>query len=207
MRSKLFAALALCVTVAAPLSAQTEITPFVGTMIPMTSLLVDTSGTGGFRMQAHTIYGVRFAKPMSPSLGLELALGTGSGSLQSYSTEIIEIKTAVYFADLRARLRVAGGDDTQLGVIVGAGWTQFGAGLFDAAHEADDDTKFAGTVTGIVGLGFKAKVGDRITLSFDASDRIHEQGVEAPGLDTEQYAKKLQHDVTLTAGLAFPLGS
>jgi hypothetical protein len=207
MRSKFLVAAALAAGVASPLAAQTTVTPFIGSMIPMTSLLADTSGSGGFRTQAHTIYGVRFARPMSPSLALELALGAGSGSLQVASTDVIDLKSAVYFADLRARLRVAGGDDAQLGIIAGAGWTQFSSGLFDAAHEADPDTKLAGRVTGIVGLGFQAKVGDRLTFSFDATDRIHEQGIDAPGLDTDQYTKFLQHDATFTFGLAFPLGN
>jgi hypothetical protein len=207
MRSKFFAALALCAGLTAPLSAQTEITPFIGTMIPMTSLLADTGGNGGFRMQAHTIYGFRLTRPMSPSLGLELALGAGSGEMQVASTEVIDLKFAVWFADLRARLRVAGNDDTQLGIIAGAGWTQYSSGFFDAAHEADEDTKFAGTVTGIVGLGFRAKVTDRLIFSFDATDRIHEQGIDAAGLATDQYAKYLQHDATFTFGLTFPLGS
>jgi len=207
MRSKLLIAAALVAGATSPLIAQTTVTPFIGSMIPMTSLLADTGGTGGFRMQAHTIYGLRFTRAMSPSLGLELAFGAGSGSMQAASTDVIDLDFAVYFADLRARLRVAGDDDTQLGIIAGAGWTQFSSGFFDAAHEADEDTQFKGTVTGIVGLGFQAKVSDRLILSFDATDRIHEQGVDAAGLDTDQYAKYLQHDATFTFGLTFPLGN
>jgi hypothetical protein len=207
MRSKFLIAATLVAGATSSLAAQTTVTPFIGSMIPMTSLLADTSGNGGFRMQAHTIYGLRFAKAMSPSLGLELALGAGSGSMQVASTDVIDLDFAVYFADLRARLRVAGDDDTNLGIIAGAGWTQFSSGFFDAAHEADEDTKFKGTATGIVGLAFQAKVTDRLIFSFDATDRIHEQGIDAAGLDTDQYAKYLQHDATFTFGLAFPLGN
>lgn len=208
MRPKLFAALALAALAAAPLAAQTTVTPFVGSMIPMRSLLADTGGTGGFRMQAHTIFGFKLSRPMSPTFGLELAVGGGSGELQAVSAgEFPELKSSVWFADLQARVRLAGNDDANVGAIVGAGWTQFSSGIFDAAHEADENTSFKGTVTGIIGLGFKAKINDRLMLSFDATDRIHEQGVDAPGLDTDQYAKYLQHDATFTFGLAFPLGS
>jgi hypothetical protein len=206
MRSRLYLSAALVLGAASTLPAQTTITPFVGSMIPLQSLLLDTAGASGFRMQVQTFYGVRFAKPMSSSLGMELALGAGSGTLEAVSAEVFELQTAVYFADLRARLRVAGGDDAQLGAIVGGGWTQFSSGLFDAAHEGDDDTRFKGTITGIVGLGFTAKLSDRITLSVDATDRIHEQGIDAPGLSTGQFTDKLQHDLTFSAGLAFPLG-
>ena len=207
MRSKFLIAATLVAGATSSLAAQTTVTPFIGSMIPMTSLLADTGGNGGFRRQAHTIYGLRFAKAMSPSLGLELALGAGSGSMQVASTDVIDLDFAVYFADLRARLRVAGDDDTNLGIIAGAGWTQFSSGFFDAAHEADEDTKFKGTATGIVGLGFQAKVTDRLIFSFDATDRIHEQGIDAAGLDTDQYAKYVQHDATFTFGQAFPLGN
>jgi hypothetical protein len=206
MHSRFFLSAVLVLGAASSLSAQTTVTPFVGSMIPMQSLLLDTAGSAGFRTQVQTIYGVRFGKPMSPSLGLELALGAGSGTIQAASVDLLDIKTSVYFADLRARLRVAGDDDTQLGVIAGAGWTQFSSGLFDAAHEGDPDTRFKGTVTGIFGLGLTAKLSDRITLSVDATDRIHEQGIDAPGLSTGQFNDKLQHDLTFSAGLAFPLG-
>lgn len=206
MRSKLLLAASLILGSVTVAEAQVTVTPFIGTMIPMRSMLVDTGGTAGFRMQAHTIYGMRFSKPMSPSLGLELALGAGSGTLEAVGTDVIDLKTSVYFADARARLRIAGDDDAQLGAIVGAGWTQFSSGLFDAAHEADEDTRFKGTITGMVGLGFNARLSNRVSVSVDALDRIHEQGVDAPGLNTDQYVKKMQHDVTVAAGLSFPLG-
>lgn len=208
MRPKFLAALALCVSAAAPLAAQTTVTPFIGSMIPMRSLLADTGGAGGFRMQAHTIIGFRLARPMSSKLGLELAVGAGSGEMQAITSgDYPQIKTAVWFADLQARVRLAGNDDANVGAIVGAGWTQFSSGLFDAAHEADENTSFAGRVTGIVGLGFHGKLGEHVLVSFDATDRIHEQGIDAPGLDTDQYTKYLQHDATFTFGLAIPLGS
>jgi hypothetical protein len=206
MRPRFYLSAALVLGAVSSLSAQTTVTPFVGSMIPLQSLLLDTAGASGFRMQVHTIYGVRITKPMSPSLGVEFAFGAGSGTLEAVSAEVFELQTAVYFADLRARFRVAGDDNTQVGAILGAGWTQYSSGLFDAAHEGDDETSFKGTVTGIFGLGMTAKLSDRITLSVDATDRIHEQGIDAPGLSTGQFADKLQHDLTFSAGLSFPLG-
>jgi hypothetical protein len=205
MRFKILFTSALLLGLAAPAVAQTEITPFVGAMLPMRSMLLDTAGSIGYRMQVQTIYGVRLTKPVSPSLGVELALGAGSGEFQIVSSTLFDLKTSVYFADLRARLRVAGDDDTQLALIAGAGWTQFTSGLFDAVHEGDPDTQLKGTATGMIGLGLKAKLGGRITLSVDALDRIHEQGIEAPGI-SGGLTELLQHDVTFSTGLAFPLG-
>lgn len=205
MRSKLLLAAAFLLGGAPAAQAQISITPFAGTMIPMRSLLLDTAGTAGFRMQNQTIFGMQFAKAMSPSLGLELALGAGSGSMQIFSTDVIDLKTSVYFADLRARVRVAGNEDAQLAAVVGAGWTQYTSGLFDAAHEGDPDTQFKGTATGLLGLALKARLGAHANLSFEAIDRIHEQGVDAPGI-TGGLTELMQHDITIAAGLSFPLG-
>jgi hypothetical protein len=204
MHPKLYLSAALMLGAASSLSAQTTVTPFVGAMLPMRSMLLDTAGSSGFRMQAHTIYGVRIGKPMSPALDLELAAGAGSGDFQAVATETIDLKTSVYFADLRANLRVAGNEDARLSAIAGAGWTQYSSGLFDAAHEGDPDTRLKGTITGMIGLGLRATLGSRLTLSVDVLDRIHEQGIEAPGLSGQ--TEPLQHDITFSAGLSFPLG-
>ena len=55
MPSKLFLSAVLLTGAASPILAQTTITPFVGTMIPMRSMLLDTAGSSGFRMQAQRI--------------------------------------------------------------------------------------------------------------------------------------------------------
>lgn len=205
MRSKLLLAATLILGGASAAQAQITITPYAGTMIPMRSLLLDTAGASGFRMQNQTIFGMQFARTMSPSVGLELALGAGSGSMQIFGADVIDLKTSVYFADLRARVRVAGNEDAQLAAVLGAGWTQYTSGLFDAAHEGDPDTQFKGTATGLVGLALKARLGAHANLSVEAIDRIHNQGVEAPGIG-DGFTEPMQHDVTIAAGLSFPIG-
>jgi hypothetical protein len=140
----------------------------------------------------------------STSLSRDGGLGAGDGTLQVVSTEVLDLKTTVYFADLRARFRLAGDEDTQLGAILGAGWTQYSSGLFDAAHEGDEDTYLAGRATGLLGLAFRARLGGRLTLYADAVDRIHEQSIEASSITG--VTDPLQHDVTISAGLSFPLG-
>jgi hypothetical protein len=205
MRSKLFLAAALLAGTATSLSAQTTITPFVGATLPMRSMLVDTSGSGYFRMQAQTIYGVAISKSMSPRFGLALAAGAGTGELEAVSGgNPLVLRSSLWFADLRARLRVMGNDDADLGAVFGAGWTQYSMGLFDAAHVGDPNTELKGTFTAIVGLGTRAKLGSHLTLAVSALDRIHKQGIDAPGLGS--FEERTQHDMTFAAGLAFPLG-
>ena len=62
----------------------------------------------------------------------------------------------------------------------------------------------AGRATGLLGLAFRARLGGRLTLYADAVDRIHEQSIEASSITG--VTDPLQHDVTISAGLSFPLG-
>ncbi|MGH7591704.1 MAG: hypothetical protein ACREL2_09725 [Gemmatimonadales bacterium] len=191
----------------APLTAQQlSITPFVGTMIPLKTMVVDTGAGTYYRVTAHTIYGLRLSRQMSSALSVQLQGGIGRGQFEAIGgTSVIELASSVYFADLRVRFRVAGSDATNIGVIGGAGWTQFSNGLFDTAHEQDSGNKLAGRVTGIVGLGMKAHLTGNASFTADLTDRIHEQSVEAPFLPA--YAlKPTQHDLAMSFGLNFPLG-
>lgn len=204
MRSKLLALAALTFGVAAPAAAQLEIAAFAGTMVPLRSMVIDTAGGGYFKMATHSVYGLRIAKTMSPSLGLEFQFGTGTGNLDIVSGGTpLNLPANVYFADARARVRLIGTGDVSLHGIGGVGYTKYGTGLFEAAHEIDSSTELKGVITGVVGLGFRAKVSDRLTLTVDATDRIHEQMVDAASLSG--LIEKTQHDATVMAGFSFPL--
>lgn len=208
MRSRIMVVAALVAGSASAASAQLSVTPFVGQMIPLANMLTDSSGGGSYyRMTAHTIYGLRVSRQMSPTLALQLQGGAGKGSFEaaSGSTQIV-LSSTLWFADLRGRLRLVGSDETNLGLIAGAGWTQFKMGLFDAAHSSDPNTKLAGKVTGIVGLGFKGKLTGSSAFTMDLTDRIHAQPIEASFLSGSTVQKPTQHNVTATFGLNFPLG-
>jgi hypothetical protein len=207
MRSKVLLTLALLLGTASTARAQLSVTPFVGSMIPLNTMVMDTAGGTYYKSTAHTIYGLRLTKQMSPSLALQFQGGVGKGGFEAIAGSTpIQLESSVYFADVRVRLRIAGSDATNLGVIGGAGWTQFKNGLFDTAHEQDSSNKLAGRITGIVGLGMRAHLTGDAALTADLTDRIHEQSVDAPGL-AGNVIKPLQHDLTMTFGLNFPLGS
>ena len=204
MRSKLLLVGALALGMSSTAQAQVEIAGFAGTMVPLNVMLVDTAGGGYFNLTAHTVYGLRIAKAMSPTLGLEFQVGTGQGDLDVVSGGTpLKLPNHVYFADARVRLRLMGTSDYNLNAIGGVGYTKFGDGLFQAAHELDSGTNMEGKVTGIVGLGFRARMGTHTTLTFDATDRIHSQSVVASSLGG--LIEKTQHEATVMAGLAFPL--
>ncbi|HET7042139.1 MAG TPA: hypothetical protein VFI13_08960 [Gemmatimonadales bacterium] len=209
MRARFLAAAAALVTVTLPLSAQRlSITPFVGEMVPLNNILTDTTGGSGsyYRLTPHTVYGLRLAKQMSPSFGLQFQGGTGKGGFEAVAGATpITLTSTVWFADLRGRLRLLGNNDANLGLLVGAGWTQYKMGLFDAAHVLDSGTKLAGRVTGIVGFGFKGHLTGNASFTADLTDRIHEQPMEAAFLSSSVITPT-QHDLSTSFGLNFPLG-
>jgi hypothetical protein len=209
MRSKFLLAAALVSGAVSTAHAQLSVTPFIGEVIPLNNMITDTSGGSGsyYRMTSHTVYGLRLSKQMSPGLVLQLQAGAGKGGFEAISGPApIVLSSTLWFADLRGRLRILGSNDANLGLIVGAGWTQFKMGLFDAAHELDSGNKLAGRATGIVGLGVKAHLVGDAALTADLTDRIHEQSVDAPFI-ASSVKKPLQHDLSMTFGLNFPLGS
>lgn len=206
MRSRSLAAFAGLLLLAAPLSAQqVSVTPFVGQLVPLTPMIEDTAGGTYYTHTSHTIYGIRISKQMSPGLALQFQGGMGKGGFEAVSgSTILHLESNVYFADLRARLRLLGDDATNLGVIGGAGWTQYGNALFTTAHDQNDGNKMAGRLTGVIGFGVKAHLTGTASLTADLTDRIHEQSVEAPFLPSG-LIKPLQHDLAVSFGLNFPL--
>ncbi|HET7023712.1 MAG TPA: hypothetical protein VFI39_00725 [Gemmatimonadales bacterium] len=191
----------------APLTAQQlSITPFVGSIIPLKTMIIDTAGGTYYRATAHTTYGLRISRSMSSALSLQLQAGIGRGQFEAIGgTSVIELASSVYFADLRVRFRIVGSDATNLGIIGGAGWTQFSNGLFDTAHAEDSGTDLAGRVTGIVGLGVKAHLTGNASFTADLTDRIHEQSIDATSLGSG-VIKPTQHDLAMSFGLNFPFG-
>lgn len=208
MRSRILLAAALMAGTTATASAQLSVTPFVGTMVPLANMLTDSSSGGSYyRMKAHTLYGLRLSKQMSPTLTVQLQAGVGKGEFEaaSGSTQIV-LSSEMWFADLRGRVRLLGTDETNLGLLVGAGWTQFKMGLFDAVHYGTPDTKLSGKATGIVGLGVRAHLVGTTAFTMDLTDRIHAQPIEAAFLSGSTAKKPTQQNVTATFGLNFPLG-
>lgn len=208
MRSRILLAAALTAGAATTASAQLSVTPFVGQMIPLANMLTDSSSGGSYyRMMAHTVYGLRLSKQMSPTVTLQVQGGVGKGKFEaaSGSTQLV-LSSELWFADVRGRLRLLGTDETNLGLLAGAGWTQFKMGLFDAVHAGTPDTKLNGKATGIIGLGVKGRLTGSTAFTMDLTDRIFSQPIEAAFLSGSTVEKPTQHDLTASFGLNFPLG-
>ena len=208
MRSKLLLAASALACLAAPLAAQgVSVTPFIGTLIPLKTTVMDTTGGSAtyFHFNAQTLYGLRFAKELTPTVALQLQGGVGKGDMEIISGSTpLTLATSLWFADVRARVRIIGPDRANLGVLVGAGWTQFKMGLFDVAHIQNSGNELKGKATGIVGLGVRAHLTGDAAFTADLTDRIHSQPIAAAGLTNA--IEPTQHDLAMTFGLNFPLG-
>jgi hypothetical protein len=198
-------ALACVVGSAAPTHSEPlEITGYVGQLIPVQSQLINPDGSSVFRQKEHTLLGLIFGIPISDRFAVELVAGFGGGHFELVAADASELGSAVWIADLRARLRLLGGDAAQLALLGGVGYTHFRNSLFDAFHQSDDENELKGVFTGVVGLGLRGRVTDRVLITMDVVDRIHEQGIElAPG--SIDFEEPTQHDIGVTAGLTFQL--
>lgn len=186
-----------------PAFAAMEVTPFVGAMIPAKTQLMVSSGASYLRMQTHTVYGLTLGTNLSESAGLEVVLGAGTGKLELVGGALVELASTVFIADLRGRLRLLGGSQSSLSAVLGVGYTDFNIGLFDIAKETNQGS-FVGRVTGVAGAEVRSDLSDRVHLNVTMVDRIHGSGVGL-NLFGEEVVEKLQHDITVTAGLTFGL--
>lgn len=180
-----------------------EASPFVGAMLPANSMLLAGDGSAYLRMQTYTVYGLGLGTSVTDRIGAEVVLGAGSGKMELQgSGSSFAFPTTMFFADLRARARMLGGNQSSLGLVLGVGYTDFKLGLFDLAHETDQGD-FIGRLTGVAGVDLRTQLSERLGLKMVIVDRLHKHGASldlGPG-----YSDKTQNDVFATAGLAFSL--
>ena len=181
-----------------------EASPFVGVMLPANSILLAGDGTAYIRMQTHTVYGLGLGTSITERIGAEVVLGAGTGKMELQgSGTSFAFPSTMFFADLRARARLLGGNRSSLGLVLGVGYTDFKLGLFDLANETDQGD-FIGRLTGVAGVDVRTQLSERLDLKVVLVDRIHKHGAGlniGPG-----FSEKTQNDVFATAGLAFALG-
>ena len=180
-----------------------EASPFVGAMLPANSLLLAGDASSYIRMQTYTVYGLGLSSSLTQRIEGEVVLGAGTGKMELFGTATqFALPATMFFADLRARTRLLGGDHSSLGLVLGVGYTDFKLGLFDLAHETDLGD-FIGRLTGVAGVDVRTKLSERLHVKVVIVDRIHKHGV---GLNLgSEFAEETQNDVHATAGLSFAL--
>lgn len=200
----LAALLALFAASSQPALAAIDATPFIGAMIPANSLLLESSGASYIRMETHTVYGLALGTALTQKIGAEVVLGTGTGKMEVVGgTTNLYLGSTLFFADLRGRVRLLGGDQSQLSGVLGVGYTDFNIGLFDLAHETGQGT-FLGRLTGVAGAEIHDNLSDRVRLNVSLVDRVHVSGA-ALNIGATDTSNKTQNDIMATAGLTFGL--
>ena len=144
------------------------------------------------------MFGLSFGTSVSERSGVELAVATGSGTTVFGREE----KSTVMMADVRGRWGIRGNEDASLGLVVGAGYTDFKLNSIEFLEDRGRGS-YVGRVTGIAGLDVRGRLSDRLHLTVSALDRIHDQGASHSSFGDA--AQQLQHDTMFTAGLRFPL--
>ena len=183
-------------------NAACDITPFVGASVPTKTLFMSGSSTL-IRNQTHTVYGLGVGASFSRRFGAEVVAAAGTGSIEVVGSTALQLASTLLLADLRGKVRIAGGDQSNIGLVAGVGYTTQKIGLFDFAKRTNAG-EFKGKLTAVLGLSFGAALSDRLHLSMEMVDRIREQGIVLTGTSTG-LVEPTQHDVVVTAGLSFPL--
>lgn len=204
MRS-LSTAVLLTVLGVLPAAAQSiSITPFIGKTIPTRSALVDTSGLAGMGPKAHTLYGLRLVRELSPRFALDLSTAVGHGE---FSVLVGQAASSLLMADLRGRFRVAGreaADATQLSLLFGGGYTRYNNGYY--RYAADYETfDGEGTWTGVGGLHLAIRRPRLGTIELEVVDRVHGSGIRVLDTLSPKLPHRTQHDLTVTIGYVLPL--
>lgn len=200
-RIVLLASLVVLSSSVRPAMAALEASPFAGAMVPANALILLTGTSTYIRMQTHSVFGLAVGSSMTERIGIEAVLGVGTGKLEVASTAV-SMGSTMFLADLRATMRVIGGDDAQLGLVLGGGYTDVNTGLFDLLDETGLGD-FMGRLTGVGGLALRAGLSEKLRLKAEVVDRIHVQGIRLNS--TTESSEKTQHDIVATVGLTFRL--
>jgi hypothetical protein len=175
------------------------LTPYVGRILPMRSLALDSNSSIGIRSGPHTIVGLRAGLPLSDRTTLELGAAIGTGKLVVL---VYEPTSSVVLADLRARVRMLSlGAGSDLSLLVGGGYIKYSdvySDLTDVAYSGGRE----GTLTGSAGFAFRFRRPGLGTFTVDVADLIHASGTKGFLPDAQQ---RLQHDVAVSAGYVIPL--
>ncbi|MDP9144885.1 MAG: hypothetical protein M3N43_09365 [Actinomycetota bacterium] len=207
MRSRLVVVLFLMLVGTVPATAQLEVNGFAGVTVPLRVMIMDTTTGLYYNMTEHRIAGIRVAGTLSRAIALDAQLGVGAGDWESFdgtTSAFFKFPADLWFGDVRLRVRVVGTDAASIEGIAGVGYAKWTTGLFEVLEVAGAGFSFKGVMVGTLGFGFRARVGDRARLTMDLTDRIHAQVLDA-ALGPE-VVQPTQHDLTVTAGVAFPVG-
>ena len=183
----------------APLLAQGsfELTPFVGAFVPLSNVM-DQNGVE-VKHQPNLAGGLRATTGGAGRMRFEGVVAVAGGAVKGTSgSSEPEVEGRVILASVRALWGLgAGGGAAAWHLTTGVGVLSRGA----YAYESLDGTTDIGAV---VGIGTRARIGDRWSLRIDLEDNISSAEFELGGASS---GSTLQNDLMLSVGLVIPLGN
>jgi outer membrane protein W len=191
---------------ATPATAQSklEFSPFVGEMVPVRVLAVDSTGSAALEHSNQTAYGARIAYWVTPRIALEGTLGFSQGDLIIVSTQVLKLRSTAMIADVRARFRLTNPlAKSSVFVTAGAGVVDHRNLLFDAGAE-QDLIEIKNPIGAVVGMGATIPVTGDVMLRVDMEDHIHKTEISGTGLGFE--SDRTQHDLLFSLGAVVPFG-
>jgi hypothetical protein len=195
---------ALVLALPAPAQGQFEFTPFVGVMVPLRAVAMDSGGSSAFEHTTGTMYGAKLGYRAGPRIAAELSGGFGSSQLQIVATGVLKIRSTTNMVDLRLRYLLSSPSATNsVFVTAGAGIVDRRNALFDVGEQAGS-FEYSTKIGFVVGLGATLRVLSDLALRVDVEDHIHGNELEGTGLTLAE--QQTQHDIHISLGAMVPFG-
>jgi hypothetical protein len=189
----------VCLTPTMASGQRTEVTPFLGALLPLSDNIVEdefeSKHASGFGA------GVRLAHRFAGRIGVEGSLAYASSDVDvdddgfaiSFGGNLLLISGKVLY-DLSAPA-------SGMRIHVGAG-----PAIIMRGGDFYDELELSGTtdVGVVIGAGVRVPVGERLALSIQLEDHISSLVVQE---GSQKSQSRRQNDVLLSIGLAIPLGA
>lgn len=174
-----------------------ELTPFIGAFVPLSNVMEQNGAE--VKHQPNLAGGLRMTTGGAGRMRFEGVVAVAGGAVKGTSgLSEPEVEGRVILASVRALWGLgAGGGAAAWHLTTGIGVLSRGA----YAYESLDGTTDIGAV---IGIGTRARIGDRWSLRIDLEDNISSAEFELGGASS---GSKLQNDLMLSVGLAIPLGN
>ena len=187
-----------------------EFTPFVGLYLPTTDEIefrnvLTTGDRVTTKHKTTVIFGARLSVWIADRVAVEGSFGYAPSKVEATYTDPSNATqssdTTSHVIQASARVLVGFGPNagsTSWHLILGGGLAAHGGPAYDGLSGLTD-------FGGIAGVGARFKVGPSLAIRVDVEDNLYSARFtdDATGAQT---ASKFQNDITISAGLAIPLG-
>jgi hypothetical protein len=174
-----------------------ELTPFVGAFVPLSDVMDQNDAQ--VKHQPNVVGGARATMRGSGRMRFEGVLAVAGGKVTgTQGSSEPEVEGRIILASVRALWSLGAGNGA-------AAWhLTTGLGILSRGSNAYEPLDGTTDIGAVVGIGTRARIGERWSLRVDLEDNISSAEFELGGASS---GSKLQNDLMLSVGLVIPLGS